>query len=307
MLIGKLVYKIIYTSSSQSIVMRRQVQFGALFFLILSSCVGAIQLQLDDATLSYHALHRVPSFQRRQNRYLSEIDSHASGKPKHRRHLLEQQSDRVKSGSRRLRERPSQESTAVFTGYGTHYTYVYVGTPPQRQSLIIHTASKYTTFTCSNCTNCGKHTDPYYDPRWSSTSKVATCNGDDFCYVNQTYAEGSSWQGVRVRDVMYVGNDAVVGDSPASMFALNLSFACQSSVSGLFAKQVENGILGMSGDEDAMPWQLLSQKAIDHKLFALCFDIEGGIMTLGMYTLSGYADCHMCRMIVNALCLTCDL
>jgi hypothetical protein len=102
--------------------------------------------------------------------------------------------------------------------------------------------------------------------------------------VNQSYAEGSLWEGVRVRDVVYVGNDVAVEDSPASMFALNLSFACQSSVGGMFRKQVENGLLGMSGDQEAMPWQLLSQRAIDHKIFALCFDIEGGIMTLGRCT-----------------------
>ena len=32
-----------------------------------------------------------------------------------------------------------QEILPLFPGYGTHYAYVYVGTPPQRQSVIIDT------------------------------------------------------------------------------------------------------------------------------------------------------------------------
>lgn len=283
-------------------VMRRDVQLIILFLVILSVAFSSsIQHQSNEATLSYHALHRVPSREQRMKRHLSEAISDTSETPRRRR-LLEHRPEHLRSNLRSLRERPSQDSTAVFTGYGTHYTYVYVGTPPQRQSLIIHTASKYTTFTCSGCTACGVHKDPYYDWSSSNTSKVQTCNGDDLCYMNQTYAEGSSWEGFRVRDVVYVGNDVDVLDSTPSMFALNLSFACQSKLSGLFQKQVENGILGMSGDEDAMPWQLLSQKAIDHKIFALCFDQDGGIMTLGRST-SFCADTVVCFMAMTVTCL----
>jgi hypothetical protein len=31
----------------------------------------------------------------------------------------------------------------LYAGYGTHYTYVYVGTPPQKQTLIVDTARYY--------------------------------------------------------------------------------------------------------------------------------------------------------------------
>ena len=34
-----------------------------------------------------------------------------------------------------------QEILPLFPGYGTHYAYVYVGTPPQRQSVIIDTGT----------------------------------------------------------------------------------------------------------------------------------------------------------------------
>ena len=45
----------------------------------------------------------------------------------------------------------SPEILPLFPGYGTHYAYVYVGTPPQRQSVIIDTGNddtKYQDFQC---------------------------------------------------------------------------------------------------------------------------------------------------------------
>jgi hypothetical protein len=35
--------------------------------------------------------------------------------------------------------RNGTELVPVYPGYGTHYTFIYVGTPPQRQSVIIDT------------------------------------------------------------------------------------------------------------------------------------------------------------------------
>ena len=37
------------------------------------------------------------------------------------------------------------EVTPLYLGYGTHFAYVYVGTPPQRQSVIIDTGIQYYT------------------------------------------------------------------------------------------------------------------------------------------------------------------
>ncbi|CAM9728231.1 unnamed protein product [Sphacelaria rigidula] len=69
----------------------------------------------------------------------------------------------------------SMEDTPLFPGWGTHFAYVYVGTPPQRVSVIIDTGSDYTAFPCAECSNCGGHTDPYWDVFKSSTSTVASC------------------------------------------------------------------------------------------------------------------------------------
>lgn len=47
---------------------------------------------------------------------------------------------------------------------GYYYVNIYAGTPPQKQSLIVDTASHITTFPCTLCTSCGhQHLDALYD------------------------------------------------------------------------------------------------------------------------------------------------
>jgi hypothetical protein len=43
----------------------------------------------------------------------------------------------------------------LFEGIGTHYSFIWVGTPPQRVSVIMDTGSHHTAFPCTGC-NCGK-------------------------------------------------------------------------------------------------------------------------------------------------------
>ena len=43
------------------------------------------------------------------------------------------------------------------TGLGTHYAYLWVGTPPQRQTVILDTGSYRTGFPCDPCSNCGDY------------------------------------------------------------------------------------------------------------------------------------------------------
>ena len=50
----------------------------------------------------------------------------------------------------------SNEQTPLFQGMGTHYSFIYVGTPPQRVSVIVDTGSHHTAFPCVGC-KCGKH------------------------------------------------------------------------------------------------------------------------------------------------------
>ena len=67
------------------------------------------------------------------------------------------------------------EDTPLFPGWGTHFAYVYAGTPPQRVSVIIDTGSHFTAFPCAECRNCGSHTDPHWDHSKSSTSEIVSC------------------------------------------------------------------------------------------------------------------------------------
>lgn len=69
----------------------------------------------------------------------------------------------------------SFEDTPLFPGWGTHFAYVYAGTPAQRVSVIIDTGSHFTAFPCTGCKNCGSHTDPPWDYHKSTTSHIVTC------------------------------------------------------------------------------------------------------------------------------------
>lgn len=65
------------------------------------------------------------------------------------------------NGHRRL----SDSTTApLFRGLGTHYSFLWVGTPPQRVSVIMDTGSHHTAFPCVGC-KCGKHVrNPLFSP-----------------------------------------------------------------------------------------------------------------------------------------------
>jgi len=126
------------------------------------------------------------------------------------------------------------ESGALYQGYGTHYVDLWVGTPPQRQTVIIDTGSSITAFPCSKCHDCGVdsaskeryHIDPEFDETKSGTFKQAHCRpkyasqhgpeskcslGDciydneekNFCTMSAMYAEGSSWTAKESSDIVY--------------------------------------------------------------------------------------------------------
>eukprot|EP00968_Pinguiococcus_pyrenoidosus_P011574 scaffold940_cov262-Pinguiococcus_pyrenoidosus.AAC.7 len=69
----------------------------------------------------------------------------------------------------------SPSSTPLFQGYGTHFAYLWVGTPAQRVSVIVDTGSGITAFPCNGCNGCGSHTDPYFNADKSSSSHELQC------------------------------------------------------------------------------------------------------------------------------------
>lgn len=59
---------------------------------------------------------------------------------------------------------------------GYYYVKLYIGTPPQEQSVIIDTGSGQLALPCNRCTNCNpNHVDKPFDMRKSKTSKYVTC------------------------------------------------------------------------------------------------------------------------------------
>ena len=138
------------------------------------------------------------------------------------------------AGERRRRRRVAEDANAnanakgvtkdpeqmgvLYMGYGTHYADLWVGTPPQRQTVIVDTGSAQTAFPCGGCKDCGfpqHHLSAYFEEALSSTfekavcddcTRKATCNTQkDRCEIEQYYTEGSAWEAYEANDTVYAG------------------------------------------------------------------------------------------------------
>jgi hypothetical protein len=69
-------------------------------------------------------------------------------------------------------------------GTGTHYANIFVGTPPQRVSVIVDTGSHYTAFPCTGCQGCGAHTDEYFSMSGSNSSRELKCGRGRYTDLN---------------------------------------------------------------------------------------------------------------------------
>ena len=173
---------------------------------------------------------------------------------------------------------------------GSFFTYIYVGSPPQRVSVIIDTGSHHTAFPCVGC-KCGKHLDPPFDPKKSSSSEVSNCRGKK-CYLHQSYSEGSSWHAYEVKDQVWVGGEMAISTDPgkAKQRAIDSShanqsvkfqFGCQDKETGLFRTQKIDGIMGLSAHPLTLPFVLKKNKMTETKAFSMCFRVGGGVLSLG--------------------------
>lgn len=125
----------------------------------------------------------------------------------------------------------SSKSNPLFQGYGTHYSFIWVGSPvPQRVSVIIDTGSHNTAFPCVGC-DCAKHMDPFFDIKKSQSGSELSCSGDvGRCYVIQSYSEGSSWKAYKVKDKVLVGGNTKPSTNELSL-SVDFIFHCQGNLS----------------------------------------------------------------------------
>lgn len=225
----------------------------------------------------------------------------------HEQRRREAQVTRIGQPKVPAKQRIIKEVFPLFQGLGSHYCEAHVGTPPQLTTLLVDTGSEMTGFPCRGCEGCGDHhTHPYFDPDKSSTFRVVDCNGcsgygaqcssagDNRCIVGVSYLEGSDWKGYQSRDLFSLTTD---GKTVQTDMQVPFTFACETSESGLFESQLENGIMGlMNADVVHLPSVLNKQRKIPLNSFALCMGwelssskdgVHSGIMSLG-----GYDDSH---------------
>ena len=121
------------------------------------------------------------------------------------------------NGNRQLVEMPVQFSELGGNSYwmGYYYVEMQLGSNREPQSFIVDTGSGIACVPCDNhCKygSCGDHIFPWYDFDSSSTGRVynckdsessCSCTAEDKCRFSIGYAEGSSYDGFMVEDLVY--------------------------------------------------------------------------------------------------------
>jgi transcription elongation factor Elf1 len=168
-----------------------------------------------------------------------------------------------------------------------------IGSPPQRQTLIVDTGSRLTAFPCQpHCPNCGTHASDQFHLDKSSSYEVMPCSScllsktntcyNDRCEIEQSYTEGSSWRAFEVVDKVWLGTE----DENASVeehksYAVPFTFGCQVAEEGLFKQQYADGIMGLSMYTQTLAGTFHQYNSIPHESFSLCFNKVGGYLALG--------------------------
>lgn len=195
-----------------------------------------------------------------------------------------------------------------------YYTNVYVGTPPQPQSVIIDTGSDYLAFPCSTCLDgkCGKHNNPPLNMQTNTTAKPVKCGekignftcgkycNSGQCAFKRSYLEGSSLKGVVFRDLIGIvapsghqtGNAATKAHNPLVQKTQKFPqveglYGCTMAETGLFRTQLANGIMGLASKTNSNLTKpnfidaLFSSQKSKSKNFSMCLGTNGGYLTFG--------------------------
>lgn len=188
----------------------------------------------------------------------------------------------------------SLRTVPLHAASGTHHVHVYVGSPPQRQTLIVDTGSRLMAFPCQPCRACGTHASNYFNPKLSTTDRKPECGAcllegvsicstfNKDCIITQKYTEGSSWTAHEVEDLVWLGSERKEESLDDYMkLAVPYPFGCQTSEKGLFRKQYADGILGLAIHQSSFIQALFDAQAIPRNSFSLCMTKEGGTLSLG--------------------------
>lgn len=199
---------------------------------------------------------------------------------------------------------------------------VLVGSPPQRQSVILDSGSSLLGFPCSDCGRyCGKHLDPALNVSLSETAEPYSCFDErcvlagrqhnlcgssgqslNSCLYYQVYSEGSSIEGFYFSDkIGFAPDDAISDPEQKTKGDRDGSFrdggevrqirynhiGCHSRETILFTTQQANGILGVSfpknGKQATLLDAMLGSMTENPKLFSLCAGEHGGELSVGGY------------------------
>jgi hypothetical protein len=152
--------------------------------------------------------------------------------------------------------------------------------------------------------------------------------------MQQHYTEGSRWTAYEVTDMVtlagVVGDDDYEASLPWATVAF--TFGCQTKLTGLFTKQLADGILGLEysefsflstlRDHGILPFAI-DQSETSHDAFSLCLTRTGGWMALSgallekheapmrfaplnRQTTKGMYSVTVQAIWVGTICLTCD-
>lgn len=296
----------------------------AVYGVTASIPVSNINHEKGFVSLKLNSRHTELERRRRERRNLAETETVTDANANLD---IDQSESELEYNEERYRRREEAVQVgALFEGYGTHYIDLWCGSPPQRQTVIVDTGSGVTAFPCSGCRDCGVpnyHIDRLFVEKESDTFQTSTCTAksdcimsrsncmEGTCKIGMSYAEGSRWNAYEAVDSCYVGGpheiplisdatDANVGvdldvdvmdPEHAADLAFDMTFGCQTLVTGLFKTQLADGIMGMSNQASTF-WSQMFQanKMGSDQQFSLCFSrppritregTEAGAMTLG--------------------------
>lgn len=186
---------------------------------------------------------------------------------------------------------------------GYFYTYLWVGAPAQRVSVIVDTGSFLSAWPCAGCRSCGtRHLDAPFNTTASSSAELLRCSSQEAsgraggegscppgtlcregrCTYSVRFGEGSSIAGSLWSDTVRLGEAA---DMPrGSAPAVRHTFGCHTEETAQFLDQAASGIMGLSrrASRTLLPSEAFASGAIPRPTYTLCAATQGGQLSMGL-------------------------